>query len=76
MSHFDINDIILQDAYESNEKFLLRKKITLKLATLDQYPLNPMSAVVITRCIINKVELGVTYEPQVEELIEKLLTYL
>ena len=76
MSDFDINDIITQDEYESDAEFLARKKITLKLATLEEYELNPMSAVVTGRLIINRAKLGVTYEPHVEELLDKLTSYL
>lgn len=76
MSDFDINDIITQDEYESNEEFLIRKTITLKISALEDYELNPISAVVTGRLIINKVKLGVTYEPHVEALLEKLLSYI
>ncbi len=74
MSEFDINDIITQDEYESDEEFLVRKKITLKIANLEEY--NPMTAQGIGRLIVNKVKLGVTYEPDVEKKLEKLMTYL
>lgn len=76
MSDFDINDIITQDEYESDAEFLVRRRITLKLASLEEYEMNPMSAVIVCRLMVNKVKLGVTYEPHVEELLEKLMTYL
>ncbi len=65
---FDINDIIIQDEYETNEEFLVRKQITLKISD----KMNPMSAVVTARLICNKVKLGVTYDPQVEKMLENL----
>lgn len=76
MSDFDINDIITQDEYESDAEFLARKNITLKLAALEEYQLNPMTSVTTARLIINRVKLGVTYEPDVEQLLDNLITYL
>lgn len=76
MTDFDINDIIIQDEYESNQEFLARKKLTLKLASINDDEMNPMTAVVTARLILNKVKLGVTYEPHVEKLLEKLQPYL
>ncbi len=76
MANFDIHDIIIQDEYETVEEFMVRQTITLRIATIEDYELNPMSAVVIGRMIINKIKLGVTYDPHVEQLIEKLVAYI
>lgn len=73
---FDITDIITQDEYETDIEFLARTKLTIKIATVEEYKMNPMSAVVAGRLICNKVKLGVTYEPHVEELLEKLIALL
>lgn len=72
MSDFDINDLIVQDQYEATDLFLVRKAITLKIATLDDYPMNPMSAIVTGRLLCNKVKLGLTYDEHVEELLTAL----
>ncbi len=76
MADFDIHDIIIQDEYETVEEFMARQNITLKIATIEEYELNPVSAVVIGRMIMNKIKLGVTYDAHVEQLIEKLLTLI
>ena len=76
MSDFDINDIITQDEYESDAEFLARKNITLKISNLKEDQLNDMTSVTTARLIINRVKLGVTYEPDVEQLLDNLITYL
>ncbi len=72
----DINDIIIQDEYESDEDFLIRKDLTLKIYNNQYYPLNNMTAVLCGRMLVNKMKLGVTYDDEVEKLLDIVQNYI
>lgn len=72
----DINNIIVQDEYESDIDFEIRKELTLKIANNKYYPLNNMTTVVVGRMLCNKMKLGVTYEDDVENLLEIISNYI
>jgi hypothetical protein len=70
MSYPDINDIIIQDFNESDEQFLKRKELTHKIVKLNS--LNHVTAVTCARLMINKVMLDVTYDVEIENILNKL----
>jgi len=72
----DINQIIIQDEYESDSDFLIRKELTLKIAHNKHYLLNNMMAVTCGRMIVNKMKLGVTYDADVEEILTMIGNYI
>ena len=72
----DINDIIIQDEYESDEDFMIRKDLTLKIYNNEYYPLNNMTAVLCGRMLVNKMKLGVTYDDEVEKVLDIVQNYI
>ena len=72
----DINDIIIQDEYESDEDFVIRKDLTLKIYNNEYYPLNNMTAVLCGRRLVNKMKLGVTYDDEVEKVLDIVQNYI
>lgn len=72
----DINDIIIQDEYESDEDFVIRKDLTLKIYNNEYYPLNNMTAVLCGRMLVNKMKLGVTYDDEVEKVLDIVQNYI
>jgi len=76
MSLPDINNIIIQDEYESDQDFLVRKELTLKIHNNNHYPLNNMMTVTCGRMLCNKMNLGVTYNDDVEKILDKILSFI
>lgn len=67
-----IEDVLCRETSETLEEFEARRILTLKLVSIPDYAINPMSAVVIASMIIKKARLGLEYDSNVE----KSLTYL
>lgn len=65
----DINHLLVQDQYEDDTHFNKRKEFTLKIA---EYNVNPMTAIVLGRMMMNKINLNVTYEQDVEDFLSKI----
>jgi hypothetical protein len=72
----DINNIIIQDEYESDNDFQIRKDITLKISNNTHYPLNNMMAVTCGRMLCNKMKLGVIYSPEIEKVLDMITSYI
>lgn len=72
----DINNIIIQDEFESDTDFEIRKDLTLKIANNKYYPLNNMTTVVMGRMLCNKMKLGVTYDDDIENILEMITKYI
>jgi hypothetical protein len=70
MSYPDIDDIIIQDFNESDAQFLERKQLTHKIVKLNH--LNHVTAVTCARLMMNKLMLGVTYEVEIENILNGL----
>lgn len=64
-----INNIIIQDDFESDHDFYIRKEITLKLFNNEMYPINNMTAVVCGRLMTNKMKYNVIYEDEIEKIL-------
>jgi hypothetical protein len=76
MSYQDITNIIIQDDYESDYDFQVRKDITLKIHNNKHYPLNNIMTVTCGRMLCNKMKLGVTYSPDVEKVLDMITSYI
>lgn len=72
----DINTLIIQDEHESDIDFNIRKELTLKISNNMYYPLNNMTSIVMARMLCNKMKLGVTYDDEVEIILEKIISYI
>lgn len=72
----DITNIIIQDEYESDYDFEVRKEITLKIYNNKHYSLNNMMAVTCGRMLCNKMKLGVTYSPDIEKVLDMITSYI
>jgi hypothetical protein len=71
MSYTNVTDsIIIQDFNESDELFEKRKDLTEKLLKLNQ--LNNVTATTLARLLINKMNLGVTYDVEIENILNVL----
>lgn len=68
----DINDLLKQNGDESLEDFEARRRLTLQLAAIPDYPLNPVSATTIGQMMMKKARQGVTYDVD----MENALTYI
>jgi hypothetical protein len=67
-----IEDVICREGWETLQEFEARKILTLKLASIQDYKINNMSAVVIASMMMKKAKLGLEYD----ENIERSITYL
>lgn len=72
----DINDIIIKDDYESEHDFEMRKKLTLLIANNQYYKLNNVTSVEMARLYMNKFKLGVTYNDEIENILNTLQSYV
>ena len=68
----DINDLLKQNVDESPEDFEARRRLTLQLAAIPDYQLNPVSAATIGQMMMKKARQGVTYDVD----MENALTYI
>jgi hypothetical protein len=62
----DINDILKQNVDETVEDFEARRRLTLQLSVIHDFPLNPVSAVTIGQMLMKKAKLGMTYDADME----------
>lgn len=65
----NVNDFLIQDAFESKEEYQQRREVTLKLSPLH---LNPIACVTLARMFITKVKLGVRYDDDVEVILANI----
>ena len=72
----DINDILKQDVDETAEDFEARRRLTLQLANIPDYPLNPVSAVTIGQMMMKKARLGLAYDQDMEAALSYLTELL
>ena len=72
----DINDLLKQDVDESPEDFEARRRLTLQLAAIPDYPLNPVSATTIGQMMMKKARQGVTYDVDMENALSYITALL
>ncbi len=72
----DINDLIVREDTESAEDFEARRRLTLKLAAMQDYKLNNVAAVTVAQMMMKKAKLNIEYETDVESAIEYLMSLL
>ena len=68
----DINDLLKQDVDESSDDFEARRRLTLQLAVIPDYSLNPVAATTIGQMMMKKARQGITYDTD----MENALTYI
>lgn len=69
----DINDLLHKEASESDEDFEARRRLTLRLAAIENYHLNNATAVVLGHMMMRKSRLGIKYDTDIEAGINQVL---
>jgi hypothetical protein len=69
----DINDVLHREADESEENFEARRRLTIRLATIENYRLNNTTAVVLGHMMMRKSRLGIKYDTDIEAAINQVL---
>ena len=69
----DITVLLKKENGETEEVFQMRKRLTLRLAGIPNFPLNNLTAVTAARMAVNKATLAVKYAKQVEDILDYLL---
>ena len=70
----DLNDLIIIDINETLSDFEARRRLTLQLANIPDFPLNNVAVVVASKMIMKKITLGIVYSDDVERVLEHLLS--
>jgi hypothetical protein len=68
----NIEDLLKKEADESPEDFEARKILTLKLAAIEDYKLNNVTAVTVAHMMMKKSRLGLAYDTGVESALSYL----
>jgi hypothetical protein len=71
-----IDDLLTKDADESADAFEARRRLTVRLATLPDYKLGPVTAITVGRMLVNRANLGTTYTPDAETALNYLVALL
>jgi hypothetical protein len=69
----DINDLLHKEADESEDDFEARRRLTLRLANIENYKLNNSTAVVLGHMMMRKSRLGIKYDTDIEAGINQVL---
>lgn len=69
----DINDLLHVEASESDEDFEARRRLTLRLATIPNYPINNSTAVTLGHMMMKKSRLGIMFDTDIESSINQVL---
>lgn len=72
----DLNDLITKDVFESSVQFEIRRQLTMRILQLKNPKINPNTALTLGHMIINKADLGLSYDSATESAIEQVLGYL
>jgi hypothetical protein len=72
----DINELLQKETDETPEDFEARRRLTLQLASIQDYKLNNVSAVTAGLMMMKKAKLGLTYEQDVEAALSYLTSLL
>lgn len=72
----DINDLLQKETDETPEDFESRKKLTIMLASIPDYPINNATAMVAAQMMMKKAKLNLTYEPDIEDTLSYLTLLL
>jgi hypothetical protein len=72
----DLSDLLIASAEESPETFEARRRLTERVATIPDYPLNPVTAVTVGHMLMAKSTLNVTYHQDVESSLTQIMALL
>jgi len=70
----DLNDLIIIDINETLADFEARRRLTLQLANIPDFPLNNVAVVVASKMIMKKITLGIVYAEDIERVLNHLLS--
>lgn len=71
-----LDDILRIETGETAEDFRLRKELTIKLANINNFKLNNMTAMVAASMLTKKTKLNVSYDQNIENALTYLLSLL
>lgn len=71
-----IEDVLCRETSETLEEFEARRILTLKLASIPDYTINPITAVVIGSMMMKKARLGLEYDSNIEKSLAYLMELL
>lgn len=71
--NININDILTIDIDENIDIYNFRLELTKKILNLENYKFNNSSSVLLGRLIVKKLRLGIKYNNEIEEIIDKII---
>lgn len=69
----DINNLIVKDDNESLMDFEIRKQLSFHILNNKKYEMSNITAVIISRVIMNKIKYNCNYEKDVEDFITNIV---
>ena len=72
----DVSVLLKQKVDESDEQFAIRSDLTYKIFDLPDYKVNSVTCVTLGNMLMSKSVLGMTYEPDIEQALEYILSLL
>ena len=72
----DLSDLLVATAQERPETYEARRRLTERIATIPDYPLNPVTAVTVGHMLMAKSTLNVEYDRDVESSLTQIMALL
>lgn len=72
----DLDDLLVQEFNESPRDFEARRRLTIQLANIQDFKLNNVSALVAGKMILKKINIGISYSDDIENVLNQLLSMI